>query len=95
VFEALHRRRAAVDAILYAFDLLELRALPLSVRKARLARLLRRKTAGIVFNEHTRTAPPCSGMCLQARARGHRVEAADGALSVRPIARLAQGEEPG
>jgi bifunctional non-homologous end joining protein LigD len=58
VFEALHRRRAAPDAVLHAFDLLEingkdLRPLPLGERKARLARLLAGSTAGIVFNEHT------------------------------------------
>jgi bifunctional non-homologous end joining protein LigD len=58
VFEALHRRRAVPDAILYAFDLLELngkdlRVLPLGERKAKLARLLVGSSAGIVFNEHT------------------------------------------
>jgi len=58
VFEALHRRRAVPDAILHAFDLLELngkdlRPLPLGERKAKLARLLAGSTAGIVFNEHT------------------------------------------
>jgi bifunctional non-homologous end joining protein LigD len=58
VFEALHRRRAAPDAILHAFDLLELngkdlRPLPLAERKAMLARLLAGSTAGIVLNEHT------------------------------------------
>jgi bifunctional non-homologous end joining protein LigD len=60
VFEALHRRREAADAILYAFDLLEfdgenLRLLPLNERKAKLAKLLTRKPApaAIVYNEHT------------------------------------------
>jgi len=58
VFEALHRRRAVPDAVLHAFDLLELngkdlRPLPLGERKAKLARLLAGATAGIVFNEHT------------------------------------------
>jgi bifunctional non-homologous end joining protein LigD len=58
VFDALHRRHKASNAILYAFDLLELngedlRPLPLSARKAKLARLLARKPAGIIFNEHT------------------------------------------
>jgi len=43
VFEALHRRRAAPNAILHAFDLLELngrdfRPLRLGERKAKLAR---------------------------------------------------------
>jgi bifunctional non-homologous end joining protein LigD len=58
VFDALHRRYKASNAILYAFDLLELdgedlRPLPLGARKAKLARLLARKPAGIIFNEHT------------------------------------------
>jgi bifunctional non-homologous end joining protein LigD len=44
--------------MLYAFDLLELngkdfRPLPLGELKDRLARLLARVPAGIVFNEHT------------------------------------------
>jgi bifunctional non-homologous end joining protein LigD len=57
-FEGLHRRRRATDAMLYAFDLLELngkdiRSLPLVERKAKLAKLLVRSSAGIVFNEHT------------------------------------------
>jgi bifunctional non-homologous end joining protein LigD len=58
VFDALHRRHTATDAMLYAFDLLELngkdlRALPLGDRKAKLARQLARAPTGIVFNEHT------------------------------------------
>jgi bifunctional non-homologous end joining protein LigD len=58
VFDALHRRHEATDAILYAFDLLELngkdlRPMPLSERRAKLARLLARASTGIVFNEHT------------------------------------------
>jgi ATP-dependent DNA ligase len=57
VFDALHRRHKATDAMLYAFDLLELngmdlRPLPLAERKAKLAQLLGRAPAGIVFNEH-------------------------------------------
>jgi bifunctional non-homologous end joining protein LigD len=58
VFDALHRRHKATNAMLYAFDLLELNGedlcpLPLAERKAKLARLLARKPVGIVFNEHT------------------------------------------
>jgi ATP-dependent DNA ligase len=57
-FDALHRRRKATDAMLYAFDLLELngedmRSLPLVERKVKVARLLARAPNGIVFNEHT------------------------------------------
>jgi bifunctional non-homologous end joining protein LigD len=58
VFDALHRRHKAADAMLYAFNLLELngkdlRALSLGERKAKLAKLLARAPAGIVYNEHT------------------------------------------
>jgi ATP-dependent DNA ligase len=47
IFDALHRRGTVTEAILYAFDLLELdgvdyRPLPLGKRKDRLARLLAR-----------------------------------------------------
>jgi bifunctional non-homologous end joining protein LigD len=55
--DALHRRRAT-DAMLYAFDLLELngkdmRSLPLVERKVKLEKLLGGSAAGIAFNEHT------------------------------------------
>jgi bifunctional non-homologous end joining protein LigD len=58
VFDALHRRGTVREAMLYAFDLLELdgedlRALPLSDRKKRLARLLGKRRIGIVLSEHT------------------------------------------
>jgi bifunctional non-homologous end joining protein LigD len=58
IFDALHRRHKATDAMLYAFDLLELngkdlQSLPLGERKAKLAKLLARAPVGIVFNEHT------------------------------------------
>jgi bifunctional non-homologous end joining protein LigD len=56
-FDELHSRRRLGEAILYAFDLLELngedlRPLPFSKRKLRLARLLARAAAGLAFNEH-------------------------------------------
>jgi bifunctional non-homologous end joining protein LigD len=58
MFDALHRRGTVTEAMLYAFDLLELdghdlRALPLSDRRTRLARLLARRRVGIVLSEHT------------------------------------------
>jgi bifunctional non-homologous end joining protein LigD len=61
VFDALHRRGRVGEAILQAFDLLELngqdfRPLSLGERKKRLARLLARATPGIVLNEHTDAA---------------------------------------
>jgi bifunctional non-homologous end joining protein LigD len=61
VFDALHRRGRVGEAILQAFDLLELngedfRPLSLGERKKRLARLLARVTPGIMLNEHTEAA---------------------------------------
>jgi ATP-dependent DNA ligase len=58
VFDALHRRGTVSEAMLYAFDLLELdgedlRALPLGDRKKQLARLLARRRVGIVLSHHT------------------------------------------
>jgi bifunctional non-homologous end joining protein LigD len=58
VFHTLHRHGKVREAILQAFDLLELddvdyRPLPLSERKKRLARLLARGNGGIALNEHT------------------------------------------
>ena len=58
IFDALHRRGTVSEAMLYAFDLLELdgedfRALRLCDRKKRLARLLARRRVGIVLSEHT------------------------------------------
>jgi bifunctional non-homologous end joining protein LigD len=100
VFDALHRRRRATDAILHTFDLMELngedlRSLSLGERKKRLAALLSGNPTGVVFNEHV-TIP---GALLfrhacQMGLEGHRVEAAERALSVRPVAGLDQGQEP-
>ena len=58
VFDALRRRHKAADAMLHAFDLLELngedlRPLPLGERKSKLEKLLGGSSAGFAFNEHT------------------------------------------
>jgi bifunctional non-homologous end joining protein LigD len=58
IFDALHRHGTVSEAMLYAFDLLELdgqdlRDLPMADRKKRLARLLGRRRLGIVLSEHT------------------------------------------
>src|SRR5271168_824034 len=58
VFDALHRRGRVTEAMLYAFDLLELdgedlRGLPLVDRKKCLARLLVGRRLGIVLSDHT------------------------------------------
>jgi bifunctional non-homologous end joining protein LigD len=57
IFDALHRG-TVTEAMLYAFDLLELdgediRGLPLIDRKMRLARLLGGRRLGIVLSDHT------------------------------------------
>jgi hypothetical protein len=58
IFDALHRRGMVGQAMLQAFDLLELngedyRPFPLSRRKSRLAQLLKHSSAGIEFNDYT------------------------------------------
>jgi bifunctional non-homologous end joining protein LigD len=58
VFDALHRRGIVTEAMLYAFDLLELdgehlRGRPLADRKKRLTGLLRGRRLGIVLSDHT------------------------------------------
>jgi ATP-dependent DNA ligase len=58
VFHALHRRGTVTEAMLFAFDLLELdgvdyRPLPLRDRKERLARLVDRRLTGIAMVDHT------------------------------------------
>jgi ATP-dependent DNA ligase len=58
VFDALHRRGIVTEAMLFAFDLLELdgvdyRPFPLGQRKERLARLVDRRLTGIAMNDHT------------------------------------------
>src|SRR5277367_3890384 len=67
VFDALHRRHEAGEAILYAFDLLEfdgadLRPLPLGERKAGWRGCWRGSRSGSCSTSTpTKTAPPCSG----------------------------------
>ena len=58
VFDALHRRGTVSEAMLYAFDVLELdghdlRTMPLVDRKRRLARLLGGRRLGIGLSDHT------------------------------------------
>jgi len=98
VFDALHRRGTVTEAMLYAFDLLELdgvdlRALPLGERKARLARLVDRRLTGIVMNDHT--DEDGAMVFLHACKMGlEGIEAAVEAISVRPVGPLAEGQEP-
>jgi hypothetical protein len=79
IFDALHRRHRATDAMLYAFDLLELNGTDLRP----LQRTPRRG--------RSRGVPTC----LQARAGGHRVEEAQRALPVGTLPGLDQGQEFG
>jgi ATP-dependent DNA ligase len=58
VFDALHRRGTVTEAMLFAFDLLELdgvdyRPLSLRQRKERLGRLIDRRLSGIAMVDHT------------------------------------------
>jgi bifunctional non-homologous end joining protein LigD len=58
IIDALHRRGTVSEAMLYAFDLLELdgedlRALPMGDRKKQLRRLMGKRRLGIVLSEHT------------------------------------------
>jgi bifunctional non-homologous end joining protein LigD len=92
IFDALHRRGTVSEAMLYAFDLLELdgedlRALPLGEHKKRLARLLGRRRLGIVLSDHT--DEDGATVFQQARPHGPRrccLEAIGRAL---PIGRVA------
>jgi bifunctional non-homologous end joining protein LigD len=57
IFDKLHSRACDHQVFLYAFDLLELdgedlRPRPLEARKANLAKLLAKATAGIQYSEH-------------------------------------------
>jgi hypothetical protein len=80
VIDAVHRRRGAADAVLQAFDLLELngedlRPLPFEKRKAKLARLPARINAGIALNEHTEADAPPFPAGLRDGPGRHRGEA--------------------
>ena len=86
--------------VYYAFDLLsldgeDLRKLPLIERKKRLAKLLEdqpERRAAVLFRPRRRQRPPYLRAGLRDEARGHRLEARRGALSLRPDQGLAEGE---
>jgi bifunctional non-homologous end joining protein LigD len=95
IFDALHRRGTVAEAMLYAFDLLELdgedlRPLPLSARKGRLAKLIGRCRLGIVLSEHTDEdgATIFLHACMMGR---YRVQTAKRALPIGAIARKFDG----
>ena len=101
VFSLIRSHRSGPRATLCAFDLIELdgedlRWRPIEDRKAALRKLITNQHPGIAFNKHFDVEGPGSiPSCLQARMRGHRVEAPRVAVLVRPIERLDQGQEPG
>jgi hypothetical protein len=100
-FNALHSRRHDEEVQLYVFDVLaldgeDLRSLPLSMRKTKLARLMARRPAGI-FLAHIRAgrdrSRPVQGR-VQHGAGRHGVEAGRSLLSRRPIEGLGQDQKP-
>ena len=102
-FDVLRRRRNEVDAFLYAFDLLELdgtdlRREPIEMRKATLASVLRKsrpRPAAERAPVHDSAGVIGLPARLPARLRRHRLQAAGLALPLRPLAGLAQVQEPG
>jgi hypothetical protein len=99
VFELIRRHGALASAVHCAFDLLELdcrdlRREPIEKRKALLAELLHGSHLSLVLNEHfEEDGRGCCPRGLQARLRGHCVEAAWLSLSLGALAALAQGQK--
>ena len=100
VFDLIRRHRNHGDAILCAFDLLEidsedLRRVPIEQRKHRLARLLRRpKSRPCLKRAFQRRRRDRVSGSLPARLRRHRVKAAWLAIPIRSHRALDQGQEP-
>ena len=94
VFDLIRHKRHGVDAVLLAFDLIELdgedlRRTPIEQRKRKLAKLVRGPHAGIVVNEvFEGDGDILFAARLQTRLRRHRVQAARLALSFRTLAAL-------
>jgi len=99
LFERIRYRRADESVFSFAFDLLELdgqelRREPIETGKATLASLLRGCGVGLRLVEHLEHGVDVVYR-LQARLRGHCVEAARLAVCQRPHPTLAQVQEPG
>jgi len=100
-FDLVRHHRANDRIFLYAFDLIELngddlRRDPLEGRKATLEMILAKAGAGHpVQRAHGRRRRDRISARLQARRRRHSVKAQGLNLPLRPLARLAQNEEPG
>ena len=100
VFELVRRHRHGAEAVLVAFDLIELdgedlRRRPIEQRKAKLAKLIRRPRGGIVLNEHYEGhGEIVFRACLPPRLRRHRVQAPRLAISLGPVRLLGKGQKP-
>jgi hypothetical protein len=100
MFDALHRRGTVAEAMLYAFDLLELDGADPASTAARRAQDEAGEASGAgtgragLQRAHRRGRRHGVPARLQARVRGHRVEAAERPLSVGTVAGLDQGQEP-
>jgi hypothetical protein len=98
VFADLHRRGVVTEAMLYAFDLLEfggedLRPFPLSDRKRLLAKVVGRRSLGIVLSQHT-DEDIFQGVCRMG-LEGYCFEAALFALPIGSVNGLAEDQESG
>ena len=96
-FQLLRHRRNELKAILYAFDFLELngpdlRRVPIEVRKATLASILRKSRHGVRLNEHLRRREGLSAR-LQDGSEGDRLEATGIALPIWAFSRLVEVQE--
>jgi bifunctional non-homologous end joining protein LigD len=100
VFDLIRHTRHGDDAVLIAFDLIELdgadlRRTPIEQRKRTLAKLVRRPHAGIVLNEvFEGDGNILFAHGLPTRLRRYRVKAAWLALPFGAFTALAQGQEP-
>jgi len=100
-FNALHSRKHDHEVQLYAFDVLaldgeHLRALPLSMRKTNLARLLARRPDGIFVApfEQGEIGPDLFWAACNMGLEGACIEAKRSPLPSRPVTGLDQGEKP-
>jgi hypothetical protein len=100
VFDLIRRKRHGGDAVLIAFDLIELdgedlRRSPIEHRKRKLAKLDQRPTSGHrVERALRRRRRDRFRARLQARLRGYRFKAARLALSLGALAVLGEGQKP-
>jgi ATP dependent DNA ligase domain len=100
-FNGLHSRKHDDEVMFYAFDILvsdgeDLRRLPLSMRKANLARLLARHRWHLPVRLRAgRDRPGPVPTCLPDGAGGPGLETPRKQLSRRPVPALGQGQEPG